>query len=115
MTDDKAPAQPALLSMSIPDRSALYAAYMPFVKGGGLFVPTTAEFALGDNVLLLLTYEQERFSINGRVVWINPRAAQGRRRQGVGVQFSADNSEEQRSFESILAGMLTADKPTDTM
>lgn len=113
---DEAPVQqPGLLTLNLPDRSALYAAYMPFIRNGGLFVPSNTELGLGDEVLLLLTYEQERYSINGKVVWINPRGAQGRRRQGVGVQFSQESADVQKHFEALLAGMLTSDRPTETM
>ena len=83
MSDKKGqtPSQPGLLTLNIPDREALYAAYMPFIRHGGLFVPTTAEFALGDEVLLLLTFEMQRYSISGKVAWINPKGAQHRRRR----------------------------------
>ena len=107
--------QPGLLTLNLPDRAALYAAYMPFVRNGGLFVPTDAEFAIGDEVLLLLTYEKERFSINGKVAWINPKGAQGRRRQGVGVQFSPESADAQKHFEAVLGGMLSGERATDTM
>lgn len=109
------PSQPGLLTLNLPDREALHGAYMPFVRNGGLFVPTTAEFELGDEVLLLLTYEQQRFSISGKVMWINPKGAQGRRRQGVGIQFSRESADAQRHFEAALAGLMTSDKPTETM
>ena len=29
-----------ILSLTIRDKSSLYAAYMPFIKNGGLFIPT---------------------------------------------------------------------------
>ena len=48
-------AQQGILSLSIKDRHALYKSYMPFVTGGGLFVPSTKRFSLGDEVFLLLT------------------------------------------------------------
>ena len=32
--------KPGLLTLTIKDKSALYLAYMPFVKNGGLFIPT---------------------------------------------------------------------------
>ncbi len=37
--------KPGLLTLTIKDKSALYMAYMPFVKNGGLFIPTTATTA----------------------------------------------------------------------
>lgn len=39
-----------ILSLSIKDKAALYAAYMPFVKNGGLFIPTKKRYRLGDEV-----------------------------------------------------------------
>lgn len=30
-----------ILSLTIKDKSVLYAAYMPFIKNGGLFIPPT--------------------------------------------------------------------------
>ena len=33
-------ARPGVLSLTIKDKNALYAAYMPFVKGGGNCVPS---------------------------------------------------------------------------
>ena len=36
-----------ILSLTIKDRAVLYAAYMPFVRNGGLFVPTNKRYELG--------------------------------------------------------------------
>ena len=36
-------ARPSVLSLNISSKSALYAAYMPFIKNGGIFVPTARE------------------------------------------------------------------------
>ena len=47
--------KPGILSLAIRDKSALYASYMPFIKNGGLFIPTTRDSKLGDEVFLLLT------------------------------------------------------------
>jgi type IV pilus assembly protein PilZ len=48
-------ARPAVLSLSIKEKAALYAAYMPYLKNGGIFVPTTRAYQLGDDVYLILT------------------------------------------------------------
>ncbi|MFN2350226.1 MAG: pilus assembly protein PilZ, partial [Thioalkalivibrio sp.] len=37
-----------ILSLAIKDKNSLYAAYMPFVKNGGLFIPTQKPYKLGD-------------------------------------------------------------------
>ncbi len=111
-------AQPGILTLNIKDKSALYVAYMPFVKNGGLFIPTTKEYRLGDEVFILLTLMEnpERLPVAGKVVWVTPKGAQGKRLQGIGVQFSPqDNGATQQKIESQLAGALGADRPTHTM
>ncbi len=110
-------ASPGILTLNIKDKSALYVSYMPFVKNGGLFIPTNKEYKLGDEVFILLTLMEnaERLPVAGKVVWLTPRAAQGKRQQGIGVQFSAqDNGETQKKIEALLAGAPT-DRPTHTM
>lgn len=109
---------PGILTLQIKDKSALYAAYMPFVKNGGLFVPTSKEYRLGDEVFMLLTLLEspERLPVAGKVIWVTPRGAQNKRTQGIGVQFSTqDAGVTQRKIESLLAGALDADRPTHTM
>jgi len=49
-----------ILSLAIKDKGALYNAYMPFVKGGGLFVPTAKRYGLGDEVFILLTLMEDK-------------------------------------------------------
>lgn len=110
--------QPGILTLNIKDKSALYVAYMPFIKNGGLFIPTNKEYRLGDEVFILLTLmdSAERLPVAGKVVWVTPRAAQGKRVQGIGVQFSAqDNGATQQKIESLLAGSVGADRATHTM
>lgn len=110
--------QPGILTLNIKDKSALYVAYMPFVKNGGLFIPTTKEYRLGDEVFMLLTLmeDPERLPVAGKVVWVTPRAAQNKRQQGIGVQFSTqDNGTTQKKIEGLLAGALGADRVTNTL
>lgn len=107
-----------ILSLTIKDKSALYAAYMPFVRNGGLFIPTNKTYHLGDEVFMLLTLmeETEKIPVAGRIVWITPRGAQGNRAAGIGVQFSEqDNGSARNKIETYLAGALQADRPTHTM
>lgn len=111
-------AAPGILTLNIKDKSALYVSYMPFIKNGGLFIPTTRDSKLGDEVFLLLTLmdSAERLPVAGKVVWITPKGAQGKRQQGIGVQFSAqDGGATLKKIEAYLAGALGADRPTHTM
>jgi type IV pilus assembly protein PilZ len=106
------------MSLAIRDKAALMAAYMPFVKNGGIFIPTDKAFELGDEVFLLLTLidEPQRYPVTGKVVWITPRAALGGRRPGIGIQFGgAEGPNMQKKIESYLAGSSQVDRPTDTM
>ncbi len=107
-----------ILSLSIKDKGALYAAYMPFVKNGGLFIPTTKNYRLGDEVFMLLTLmdDKERLPVAGKIIWITPSGAQGNKTAGIGVQFSEqDNGATRTKVEGYLAGALQADRPTHTM
>ena len=113
--------KPGLLTLTIKDKSALYLAYMPFVKNGGLFIPTNSNYRLGADVFLLLTLmgEDEKLPVAGRVIWVTPKGAQGnqgKRTAGIGVQFSEqDRGQTQKKIETYLAGALSGDKATHTM
>ena len=107
-----------ILSLTIKDKGALYSAYMPFVKNGGLFIPTSKTYQLGDEVFMLLTLmeETEKLPVAGTIVWITPVGAQGNRASGIGVQFSdQDGGNARNKIETYLAGALTADRPTHTL
>jgi type IV pilus assembly protein PilZ len=112
-------ARQGILSLQIKDKAAMYLAYMPFLKGGGLFVPTTKKYSLGDDVFILLSLidDKDRLPVAGRVVWITPTGAQGNRPAGIGVQFNEgpDGEVIRTKIETTLAGMLGSDKPTQTM
>jgi type IV pilus assembly protein PilZ len=91
---------------------------MPFIKNGGIFIPTNKEYRLGDEVfiLLMLTDDSERLPVAGKVIWVTPRGAQGKRQQGIGVQFSSqDGGATQQRIETLLAGMVGSDRPTHTL
>ena len=110
--------KPGLLNLTIKDKSALYLAYMPFVKNGGLFIPTNTVYRLGDDVFMLLSLmgEDEKLPVAGEGIWVTPRGVAGRRVAGIGVQFSEqDRGNTQKKIESYLAGALGGDKATHTM
>jgi type IV pilus assembly protein PilZ len=107
-----------ILNVAIKDKAALYEAYMPFVRNGGLFYPTIKPYRMGDEVLLLLTLmdDSERIAVAARVVWITPVGAQNRRRAGIGVQFSAkDGGATQKRIEVHLAGAVDSERSTLTL
>lgn len=111
-------ARQGILSLTIKDKNALYAAYMQFIKNGGLFIPTIKRYQLGDEVFMLLTLmeESERIPVAGKVVWITPQGSEGNRAAGIGVQFSdQDGGVARNKIEGYLAGALQSERPTHTM
>jgi type IV pilus assembly protein PilZ len=117
MSTVAAPRQ-GILSLTIKDKSALYAAYMPFIQGGGLFIPTKKTYRVGEEVFMLLTLmdETEKIPVAGKIVWITPVGAQGNRAAGIGVQFSdQDDGAARNKIEGFLAGALESERPTHTM
>jgi len=106
-----------ILSLTIKDKAVLYAAYMPFVKNGGLFIPTNKKYKLGAEVFMLLTLmeEPEKLPVAGKVVWVTPKGAQGSRAAGIGVQFNNEDDTVRKQIETYLAGTLESDRPTYTL
>lgn len=106
-----------ILSLTIKDQNVLYAAYMPFVKNGGLFIPTGKPYKLGEEVFLLLNLmdEPDKIPVAGTVIWITPKGAQGNKTAGIGVQFNDQDDTAKKKIETFLAGSLQADRPTHTM
>jgi type IV pilus assembly protein PilZ len=112
-------ARQGILSLALKDKAMLYNAYMPYLKNGGIFVPTLKRYFLGDEVFVLLTLPEsnERLPVAGKVVWITPPGAQGNRSAGIGVQFgdTPEGESVKGKIETLLAGALGSDKPTQTM
>jgi len=106
-----------ILSVTMKDKAVLYAAYMPFVENGGLFIATNRKFQLGDDVFLLMSLmdEPEKIPVAGKVIWLTPKGAQGNRASGIGVQFEKKNDLARDKIETYLAGSLSSEKPTHTM
>ena len=111
--------RPGVLSLSIKEKSALFAAYMPFIKGGGLFIPTNKSYNMGEEIFMLLTLmaDPSKLPVSGKVVWVTPAGAHGSRTQGVGVQFALNESgrSAQNKIEGLLGGSLKSVRPTHTM
>ncbi|GMV55532.1 MAG: hypothetical protein AMXMBFR6_13370 [Betaproteobacteria bacterium] len=112
-------ARPSVLSLNISSKSALYAAYMPFLKQGGIFLPTNKPFRIGDQIYLLLQIMDEpaKLPVSGTVVWVTPANAQGGKPQGVGVEFSDDDSGQaaKRKIETVVGAYLGSSRSTHTL
>ena len=111
--------RPSVISLNLKGKSALYAAWMPLLKGGGLFMPSAKAHQLGEDVLVVLQFLDEplKLPISGKVAWINPAHAAGNRPQGVGIQLP-DNEvgkELKKKIEGILAPVAKSDRVTHTV
>ena len=112
-------ARPGALALNIREKSILYGAYMPFLKGGGIFIPTTKRYRLGDEIFMLigLMRDTNKIPVAGKVVWITPAGSQGNKAQGIGVQFGEDEGgvAARNRIEELLGGQLKINRPTHTM
>jgi type IV pilus assembly protein PilZ len=112
-------ARPSVIQLVFREKGALYAAYIPAFADGGLFVPTTRDYKLGDDIYLLLSLpdEAQRYPVAGKISWITPANASGGRTQGVGVRFPADEKTRllRIKIEQILGTSLSSNKPTQTL
>lgn len=112
-------ARPSVIQLVFREKGALYAAYIPLFADGGLFVPTTRDYRLGDDIYLLLTLpdDAQRYPVAGKVAWVTPANASGGRTQGVGVRFPADEKSRQLRIriEEILGTTVSSSKPTQTL
>lgn len=110
---------PSVIQLAIEDQAALYAAYIPLFSGGGVFVPSTQEHRLGEEVYVLLTLpgEAQRYPLACKVAWITPAEASRGRTKGVGVSFPHNEKSAllKVKIEEILGASLNSDGPTQTI
>ena len=111
--------RPSVIQLVFREKGALYAAYIPAFTDGGLFVPTTREYRLGDDIYLLLSLpdDNQRYPVAGKIAWITPANASSGRTQGVGVRFPADEKTRllRLKIEQILGTNISSNKPTQTL
>ena len=114
-----ATSRPSVIQLVFREKGALYAAYIPMLTDGGLFVPTTREYRLGEDIYLLLSLPEDpqRYPVAGKVAWITPANASGGRTQGVGVRFPNDEKTRvlKLKIEEMLGTALQSAKPTQTI
>ena len=111
--------RPTVIQLSIKEKGALYAAYIPIFTEGGIFVPSSKSYRLGQDVYVLLTLpdDAQRYPIAGKVAWITPPHATGARTQGIGIRFPNDEKSVllKKRIEEILGAHLGSDRPTQTV
>lgn len=113
------PSRPSVLSLAIKEKAALYSAYMPFLKNGGIFVPTNKSYRLGEEIYLILTLldDPNKYPIAGKVAWITPAGAGNNKSQGIGVHFPADESgvRIKSRVEELLGASAKSSRATHTL
>jgi type IV pilus assembly protein PilZ len=111
--------RPTVIQLVFREKGALYAAYIPLFAEGGVFVPTTRDYKLGDDIYLLLSLpdDPQRYPVAGKVAWLTPANASGGRTQGVGVRFPADEKTRalRVKIEEVLGTSISSAKPTQTL
>lgn len=111
--------RPSVIQLVFREKGALYAAYIPLLTDGGLFVPTAREYRLGEDIYLLLSLpdDPQRYPVAGKVAWLTPNNASGGRTQGVGVRFPSDEKTRglKLKIEELLGTSISSSKPTQTL
>ena len=109
--------RPRVLSVSINDLRTLRAAFMPFLRSAGLFVPTHNEYGMGDEVFLVVKLlGEEQYALAATVVWMTPAGAQSSRTKGVGVQFKGQDGVKLKDrIEELIVGANQQSAATHTL
>lgn len=105
-----------IVNIEYQDKQELYKAYMPFVKNGGLFIPTTKPFSIGDELFIVLGLpdDKEKLPVSCKVVWVTPVGSEGNKTPGIGLQFR-DAGIARSHIETSLGGILKSESSTYTM
>lgn len=111
--------RPSVIQLAIKEKAALYAAYIPLFSEGGIFIPSTRDYQLGNDIYVLLSLpdDPQRYPVAGKVAWVTPAKAAGNRTQGVGILFPKDEKSValKLKIEEILGSHLASERPTQTI
>ena len=112
-------ARPAVLQLRMDTPLDLYQAYISVFTEGGLFVQTSRDYQMGEELYGLLTLPQDpkRYPLIGYVAWITPANSPTGRPQGVGLRLSADarGAILKNTIETALGSLLGSKRPNDTV
>lgn len=112
-------ARPSVIQLNIKGVTALYLSYIPQFIHGGLFIPTSKSYELGESVYALVTLldNPQRFAVTGKVAWITPARASGQRPQGIGILFPENEqcAQLRGMINNILAKFVPQGRVPHTM
>lgn len=87
----------------IKDKIELYRMYMPFIVGGGLFIPMREVCPLGTKVSINLILLEDSFNFISKVIWQTPEGASIRQQAGIGIQLTPNEAELHTKIKKYLA------------
>jgi type IV pilus assembly protein PilZ len=112
--------QPTVVNVQISTVETLRQMYMPFIGGGGLFIPSTGALpAMGHELFLTLSLPRltVREATIARVVWVrdHDHPAPQCQCRGYGLQFCGPENRLRAQMENLLAARLNDAAPTCTL
>lgn len=111
--------RPSVIQLNIKGVTALYLSYIPQFTRGGLFIPTSKEYKLGDSVYALVTLPNnpQRYAVTGKVAWITPMHSSGQRPQGIGIIFPDNEQciELKSKIEALLGRFIPHGRVSHTL
>lgn len=106
-----------IIQVNIPDRKCLQSSYMPFVNGGGLFIPSDLAVKMGEEVFVLATLpeQSQKIPLTGKVIWISYKQNVNKP-QGFGIQLTGEKGIYYKmEAEKLLAGSVSLNHLSFTM
>lgn len=100
-----------LLHITITEPEALRRCYLPFLRNGGLFVPTTETYSLRQQLFLVLKLPgtTQVQGVLTRVACLTPAQAHDGRIMGVGLAFTEATQSLIGHIESVISMPHEAD------
>lgn len=111
------PRMGGIIQANIPDVETLAASYMPYVLGGGLFIPSKQAVKLGEEVFILATLpdQTQKIPLTGKVIWVSQKQ-NGVKLQGFGIQLAGEKGIQFKSeADRLLAGIKKDGRRSYTM
>ena len=107
--------------ITIHDKKELYRSYMPFLKGGGLFLPFTNDFTVnmvkpGQTIFLILEIpaipeNRAKVALSGKVVYISKGTYKG---CGISFSDSVPFKQIKANIENTISEFNSKKEPTYT-
>ncbi len=97
------------LTLIFNDKKELYKSYMPFIKGGGVFIPNhdIASYKMSNKVFVIMKIKDDKSptpvskTFTGIVVWISPSGPN----LGIGVSLGEGGAAIKEYIEASIVGL----------